>query len=47
MKVRGSWCGCCATSITQPHLNVDDLGMGRTAIASPRHWVGYAAVGFR
>jgi len=36
-----------ATSISQPHLNVDDLEMGRTAIATPRHWVGYAAVGFR
>lgn len=37
----------CATSISQRHLKVDDLGMGRTAIATPRHWVGYAAVGFR
>jgi AmmeMemoRadiSam system protein B len=36
-----------ATSIAQLHLNVDDLEMGRTAIATPRHWVGYAAVGFR
>ncbi|MBN1928385.1 MAG: AmmeMemoRadiSam system protein B [Chlorobiaceae bacterium] len=36
-----------ATSITQPHLKVDDLGMGETAIATPRHWVGYPAVGFR
>ncbi len=35
-----------ATSITQPHLKVDDLGMGETAIATPRHWVGYVAVGF-
>lgn len=36
-----------ATSITQPHLKVDDLQMGETAIATLRHWVGYAAVGFR
>ncbi|TNJ38811.1 AmmeMemoRadiSam system protein B [Chlorobaculum thiosulfatiphilum] len=36
-----------ATSISQPHLKVDDLGMGETAIATERHWVGYPAVGFR
>ncbi|NTV66651.1 MAG: AmmeMemoRadiSam system protein B [Chlorobaculum sp.] len=36
-----------ATSISQPHLKVDDLGMGQTAIATPRHWVGYPAIGFR
>ena len=36
-----------ATSISQPRLKVDDLGMGRTTIATPRHWVGYAAIGFR
>lgn len=36
-----------ATSISQPHLKVDDLQMGRTAIATQRHWVGYAAIGFR
>jgi len=36
-----------ATSITQPHLKVDDLGMGQTAIATQRHWVGYPAIGFR
>jgi AmmeMemoRadiSam system protein B len=36
-----------ATSISQPHLKVGDLRMGRTAIATPRHWVGYPAVGFR
>lgn len=34
------------TSISQPHLPVDDLNMGRTAIATPHHWVGYASVGF-
>jgi len=36
-----------ATSISQPHLEVDDLRMGRTAIASPQHWVGYPAIGFK
>ena len=36
-----------ATSISQPHVEVDDLGMGRTAIATSRHWVGYPAIGFR
>lgn len=34
------------TSISQKHIPVDDLGMGRTAVATPHHWVGYAAVGF-
>ncbi|AAM72598.1 MAG TPA: AmmeMemoRadiSam system protein B [Chlorobaculum sp.] len=36
-----------ATSISQPHLQVDDLGMGETAIATQRHWVGYPAIGFK
>ncbi len=36
-----------STSIKQPHLEVDDLRMGRTAIATPRHWVGYPAIGFK
>lgn len=36
-----------ATSISQPHLKVDDIKMGRTAIASPGHWVGYPAIGFK
>jgi AmmeMemoRadiSam system protein B len=36
-----------ATSISQPHLKVDDLGMGQTAVATVRHWVGYAAIGFK
>ena len=35
------------TSISQNHLPVDDLRMGQTAIATPRHWVGYASVGFK
>jgi AmmeMemoRadiSam system protein B len=36
-----------STSITSPHVPVDDLGMGRTAIATECHWVGYAAIGYR
>lgn len=35
------------TSISQKHIPVDDLNMGRTAVATPHHWVGYAAVGFK
>jgi AmmeMemoRadiSam system protein B len=36
-----------STSITSTHLPVDDIRMGRTAIATDCHWVGYAAVGYR
>lgn len=36
-----------STSITCDHIPVDDLGFGRTAIATDRHWVGYAALGYR
>ena len=37
-----------ATSLDDQRLKVDDLdGMGVTAAASLRHWVGYAAVGYR
>ena len=35
------------TSITTEHIPVDDIGLGRTAIATPCHWVGYAALGYR
>lgn len=35
-----------ATSIDHLRLPVEDLGMGKTANATLRHWVGYAAVGF-
>ncbi len=35
------------TSITTEHIPVDDLGFGRTAIATDCHWVGYAALGYR
>jgi AmmeMemoRadiSam system protein B len=37
-----------ATSVDHPPIRVDDLeGMGVTAPATLRHWVGYASVGFR
>jgi AmmeMemoRadiSam system protein B len=37
-----------ATSVDHPQIKVDDLeGMGVTAPATLRHWVGYASVGFR
>jgi predicted class III extradiol MEMO1 family dioxygenase len=37
-----------ATSLDDQRIKVDDLdGMGVTAPATLRHWVGYAAVGFR
>ncbi len=36
-----------STSITSPHIRVDDLRMGHTAIATNCHWVGYVAVGYR
>jgi AmmeMemoRadiSam system protein B len=35
------------TSITTKHIPVDDIKMGRTAIATACHWVGYAALGYR
>lgn len=36
-----------STSIDHPILPVEDLGMGITAPANIKHWVGYVAVGFR
>ena len=36
-----------STSITHPHLKVDDLKMGTTAVATANHWVGYPAIGFK
>jgi AmmeMemoRadiSam system protein B len=35
-----------STSITSPHVAVDDIRMGRTAIATDCHWVGYASIGY-
>lgn len=36
-----------STSITSGHIPVDDIRMGRTAIATNCHWVGYASIGYR
>lgn len=36
-----------ATSIDHLHIPVNDIGMGITAPANIRHWVGYASVGFK
>jgi AmmeMemoRadiSam system protein B len=44
--IKGEFIGY-ATSITCEHIPVDDLGFGRTAIATDGHWVGYAALGYR
>jgi AmmeMemoRadiSam system protein B len=45
--LEGVLLGYC-NSLDHPHIKVDDLdGMGATAIATIRHWVGYASIGFR
>ena len=45
--LRGSILGY-SNSLDHSHIKVDDLnGMGVTAPANIRHWVGYAAVGFK
>lgn len=31
----------------RPHIPVDDIGLGVTAPATQRHWVGYLSLGFR
>jgi AmmeMemoRadiSam system protein B len=36
-----------STSITSPHITVDDIRMGITAVATDCHWVGYAALGYK
>jgi MEMO1 family protein len=36
-----------STSITSTHIDVDDLMMGSTAIATDCHWVGYPAIDYR
>lgn len=36
-----------STSIAQKPLPVEDLSMGKTAIATLHHWVGYSAVGYK
>lgn len=44
--LKGEYIGY-STSIDHKPLPVDDLRMGKTAIATIRHWVGYASVGYR
>ncbi len=44
--LQGSFIGY-SNSIDHAPIPVDDLGMGITAPASMRHWVGYAAIGYR
>jgi MEMO1 family protein len=42
--------GCCygyATGLDHPRIRVDDLRMGLTNPVKLRHWVGYAAVGYK
>lgn len=36
-----------ATSIDHPQVPLSETGMGVTAPANNRHWVGYAAIGYR
>jgi AmmeMemoRadiSam system protein B len=36
-----------STSILNAHLPVEDLRMGKTAVATQHHWVGYPAAGFK
>jgi len=35
-----------STSITEENPDFADIGMGVTAIANIRHWVGYAAIAY-
>jgi hypothetical protein len=34
------------TSVDPPKLPLESVGLGTTAIATVRHWVGYTAVGY-
>ena len=45
-EIKGELIGY-STSITHEHIPVDDILMGRTAVATDCHWVGYAALGYR
>lgn len=36
-----------STSIDHASIPVNDIGMGKTAIANIRHWVGYSAIGYK
>jgi MEMO1 family protein len=35
------------TSLSNPHIEVDDLGLGVTAPFNIRHWVGYAVINYQ
>ncbi len=45
-KLKGRLAGY-STSLENEPLNVKPIGMGTTAPATLRHWVGYAAIGYR
>jgi AmmeMemoRadiSam system protein B len=34
------------TSLDPPKLPLEHIGLGVTAVATPRHWVGYTAIGY-
>lgn len=36
-----------STSIDHAPIEVEDIGMGKTAIANIHHWVGYASLGYK
>jgi MEMO1 family protein len=36
-----------STSLVHPPIPVSDLGLGITAPAKIRHWVGYVAIGYQ
>ena len=46
IKLTGTLVGY-ATSLDHPHIPVSDIGMGVTAPANIRHWVGYPAIGYK
>ena len=35
------------SSISEPPIPVSDIGMGKTAVATLHHWVGYCAIGYK
>ncbi|MGE0077893.1 MAG: AmmeMemoRadiSam system protein B [Bacteroidales bacterium] len=45
-SLKGDFTGY-STSIDHNSIPVEDIGMGKTAIANIHHWVGYASVGYR
>ena len=34
------------SSLQNPHIEVEDIGMGHTAVATPTHWVAYVGMGY-